>query len=307
MRREIEMPRLSEAVEEGVLVTWLVEPGATVREGDLIAEVQVEKASSEVRAPAAGRLDDLLFVAGDVVRQGAPIAVLESSGASGGGRAGRRAGGAGRGRRAPGRPRRSPRPGRSWRRRRRSAWHESSGSICGPSPDPDPGAGSSRRTLPRRPRHRRAGANRARCGRRAAVRDAPHDRRTIAVGSRLDRAAHADRGGGRHRARREARRLVCRRRPADHVHGGDRARMRPGAARPSAGRSDLERARASCRSERIDIGVAVALDDGLIVPVVRDADHKDLATLGRGDRRPRRTGPPAERSRRRTRTGPASA
>jgi pyruvate dehydrogenase E2 component (dihydrolipoamide acetyltransferase) len=34
-------------------------------------------------------------------------------------------------------------------------------------------------------------------------------------------------------------------------------------------------------AERIDIGIAVALEDGLIVPVVRDADHKDLATLGR--------------------------
>ena len=34
-------------------------------------------------------------------------------------------------------------------------------------------------------------------------------------------------------------------------------------------------------AKRIDIGVAVALDEGLIVPVVRDADHKDLVTIGR--------------------------
>ena len=79
MRREIEMPRLSEAVEEGVLVTWLVEPGATVREGDLIAEIQVEKSSAEVRAPAAGRMASLLAGQGDVVAQGAPIAVLETA------------------------------------------------------------------------------------------------------------------------------------------------------------------------------------------------------------------------------------
>ena len=110
MRREIEMPRLSEAVEEGVLVTWLVEPGATVREGDLIAEVQVEKASSEVRAPVAGRMDVLLFVAGDVVRQGDPIAFLETR------RTPRRRtaapadglGGAGRRSPAPGRPQPQP-------------------------------------------------------------------------------------------------------------------------------------------------------------------------------------------------------
>ncbi len=78
MRREVEMPRLSDAVEEGVLVTWFVEPGATVAEGDLVAEVQVEKSSSEVRAPAAGRFASLLFAPGDVVRQGAPIAIMDT-------------------------------------------------------------------------------------------------------------------------------------------------------------------------------------------------------------------------------------
>lgn len=77
MRREIVMPRLSDAVEEGVVVTWFVEPGAAVREGDLVAEIQVEKAASEVRAPAAGRVEALLVEPGGVITQGAPIAVLE--------------------------------------------------------------------------------------------------------------------------------------------------------------------------------------------------------------------------------------
>ena len=77
MRREILMPTLSEEVDEGVVVTWFVVPGASVGEGDLVAEVQVEKVSEEVRAPAAGRLVEALVAQGDVVRQGAPIAVLE--------------------------------------------------------------------------------------------------------------------------------------------------------------------------------------------------------------------------------------
>jgi len=71
------MPVLSDEVEEGVLVTWFVVPGASVRAGDLVAEVQVEKVSEEVRAPADGRLLEALVAQGDVVRQGAPIAVLE--------------------------------------------------------------------------------------------------------------------------------------------------------------------------------------------------------------------------------------
>ena len=90
------MPTLSDEVEEGVLVTWFVVPGASVRAGDLVAEVQVEKASEEVRAPADGRLTETLVGQGDVVRQGAPIALMEvgaavpeatTSGASPGGAA----------------------------------------------------------------------------------------------------------------------------------------------------------------------------------------------------------------------------
>ncbi len=81
MRREILMPRLSDAVEEGVLVTWFVEPGATVTEGDLIAEIQVEKVSAEVRAPAAGRVAELLVEPGAVVPQEAVLAVIETGAA----------------------------------------------------------------------------------------------------------------------------------------------------------------------------------------------------------------------------------
>jgi len=77
MRQEILMPTLSEEVLEGVLVTWFVVPGASVRAGDLVAEVQVEKVSEEVRAPADGYLVETLVGQGDLVRQGAPIAVLE--------------------------------------------------------------------------------------------------------------------------------------------------------------------------------------------------------------------------------------
>ena len=77
MRQEILMPTLSEDVEEGVLVAWFVLPGGSVSAGELVAEVQVEKVSEEVRAPADGVLAEALVAPGGVVRQGTPIAVLE--------------------------------------------------------------------------------------------------------------------------------------------------------------------------------------------------------------------------------------
>jgi len=82
MRHEVIMPRLSETVDEGILVTWFVEPGQLVRAGDRIAEVQVEKMAAEVAAPADGRVAELLAAQGDVIAQGAPLAVIEAAAAS---------------------------------------------------------------------------------------------------------------------------------------------------------------------------------------------------------------------------------
>lgn len=76
MTIDVTFPHLSEDVDEGVLVTWFVEPGARVAEGDLIASVQVEKVEQEVYAPGAGSVVELLAAPGDVVAQGAVIARL---------------------------------------------------------------------------------------------------------------------------------------------------------------------------------------------------------------------------------------
>ena len=77
MRRDVLMPRLSEEAEEAVVVAWFVEPGDMIKTGDLMAELQVEKLSSEFHAPFSGRVADLLVKPGGVVAQGAPIAVVE--------------------------------------------------------------------------------------------------------------------------------------------------------------------------------------------------------------------------------------
>ena len=108
MRHEIRVPRLSETVEEGVLVTWFVESGQLVRSGDRVAEVQVEKMASEVTSPVDGRVTELLGAPGDVVVQGALLAVIEFGGA---GRRRQRACIPGRQTAGQG-ARRRPRPGR---------------------------------------------------------------------------------------------------------------------------------------------------------------------------------------------------
>lgn len=74
MATEVLFPHMSDEVDEGVLVTWFVEPGAHVEAGALVASVQVEKVDQEVYAPVSGQILELLVDQGDVARQGAPIA-----------------------------------------------------------------------------------------------------------------------------------------------------------------------------------------------------------------------------------------
>jgi pyruvate/2-oxoglutarate dehydrogenase complex dihydrolipoamide acyltransferase (E2) component len=61
---------------EGVLATWFVSDGSTVAADQLIAEVQVDKVSAEVVAPAAGVVH-LLVEEEAAVNQGSPIARID--------------------------------------------------------------------------------------------------------------------------------------------------------------------------------------------------------------------------------------
>lgn len=62
---------------EGVITAWLVEDGSQVSQGDLVAEVMVEKAQYEIEAPTAGRLT-IAKQEDEVVGKGATIATLDA-------------------------------------------------------------------------------------------------------------------------------------------------------------------------------------------------------------------------------------
>jgi pyruvate dehydrogenase E2 component (dihydrolipoamide acetyltransferase) len=81
MTYDVLMPRLSETVQEGVLVAWFVDPGSVVKRGDLLAEVQVEKSSSEVHAQTDGRIAEVRVQPGGIVAQGAVMAVIDDNAA----------------------------------------------------------------------------------------------------------------------------------------------------------------------------------------------------------------------------------
>ncbi len=83
MAIEILMPALSPTMEEGTLAKWLVEEGATVRSGDVIAEIETDKATMEVEALDDGTIGRILVPAGsEGVKVNAPIAMLLEEGDS---------------------------------------------------------------------------------------------------------------------------------------------------------------------------------------------------------------------------------
>ena len=74
---EILMPALSPTMEEGTLSKWLVAEGDMVNSGDVLAEIETDKATMEVEAVEEGKIVKLLVAAGsDGVKVNAPIAIL---------------------------------------------------------------------------------------------------------------------------------------------------------------------------------------------------------------------------------------
>ena len=80
-RLEFKLPDVGEGVAEGEIVKWLVNAGDMVSEHQAVVEVMTDKATVEIPAPAAGRVAELRAKAGDVVKVGSVIFVLETAGA----------------------------------------------------------------------------------------------------------------------------------------------------------------------------------------------------------------------------------
>ena len=83
MSIELKMPALSPTMEEGTLAKWLVKEGDTVASGDILAEIETDKATMEFEAVDEGTVAKILIPEGsDGVKVGTPIAILAGEGES---------------------------------------------------------------------------------------------------------------------------------------------------------------------------------------------------------------------------------
>ncbi len=80
---EVVMPRLSDTMEEGVLSRWLKKEGDAVRQGDVIGEIDTDKATMELESFEDGILEKLLVPEGSTVAIGQPLAVIGDGSGSG--------------------------------------------------------------------------------------------------------------------------------------------------------------------------------------------------------------------------------
>jgi pyruvate dehydrogenase E2 component (dihydrolipoamide acetyltransferase) len=73
---EITMPRLSDTMEEGTIGKWLKQPGDAVEKGEIIAEIETDKATMELEAYESGTLQEILIQEGKTVAIGTTIATI---------------------------------------------------------------------------------------------------------------------------------------------------------------------------------------------------------------------------------------
>ncbi|QXE02614.1 2-oxoglutarate dehydrogenase complex dihydrolipoyllysine-residue succinyltransferase [Terribacillus sp. DMT04] len=81
--KELKVPELAESITEGTISEWLVNPGEHVEKGDPVLELETDKVNVEVNAEYSGVLKEILKDAGDDVEVGDIIATVDENGEAG--------------------------------------------------------------------------------------------------------------------------------------------------------------------------------------------------------------------------------
>ena len=79
MKVALKMPRVSMNMEEGTLIAWRVQPGESFKEGDILYDVETEKATNEYEAPCAGVMLEHLVEEGDEVPVGDNVCRIDKT------------------------------------------------------------------------------------------------------------------------------------------------------------------------------------------------------------------------------------
>ena len=79
---EVKVPELAESISEGSIAQWLKQPGDHVEKGDYVLELETDKVNVEIISDYTGTLTELLAEEGDTVQVGQAIAVVDENGSA---------------------------------------------------------------------------------------------------------------------------------------------------------------------------------------------------------------------------------
>lgn len=77
MRAQIKLPKLGDTANSVVVISWVVDVGASVSEGDPLLTVQTDKVDVDVPSPLSGTVVEHLVGPDDEISVGTPVAVVE--------------------------------------------------------------------------------------------------------------------------------------------------------------------------------------------------------------------------------------
>src|ERR1700681_3075277 len=75
---DVIMPQLGETVEEGTVAVWHKKEGERVAIDELLVEIETDKVATEVPSLVAGTLSKILVEAGETVKVGTPLAIIDT-------------------------------------------------------------------------------------------------------------------------------------------------------------------------------------------------------------------------------------
>ncbi len=78
MQHEVKVPVLAESISEARLLGWHKQPGEDIQRGENLVDIETDKVTLEVPAPASGRLSSLLKEPGELVDSKELIALIDS-------------------------------------------------------------------------------------------------------------------------------------------------------------------------------------------------------------------------------------
>lgn len=81
MKQDMVMPKMGESITEGTIIKWLKQVGDNIDQDEIILEISTDKVDSEIPAPVAGTLAEILTNEGDTVEVGNVIARIETDAA----------------------------------------------------------------------------------------------------------------------------------------------------------------------------------------------------------------------------------